>query len=41
VTLPELPAQVRRANAGLKGKPMSLGLVRRDITGDVLDLHGR
>ena len=40
VMLPELPAPVRRANAGLKGKPMAIGLVRRDIIkGEVLDLH--
>jgi hypothetical protein len=40
--LPELPASVRRAAQGLKGKPMTVDLARRDIIRqDVLDLHGR
>jgi len=42
VTLPELPPAVRRANTGLKGEPMALGLVRRNIIkGEVLELHQR
>jgi hypothetical protein len=40
--LPELPASVRRAAQGLKGKPITVDLARRDIIRqDVLELHGR
>jgi hypothetical protein len=40
--LPELPAAVRRAGQGMKGKPMTVELARRDIIGrDVLEIHGR
>src|SRR3954470_14874868 len=40
--LSELPAGVRRAAAGSTGKPMPVGLVRRDIIkAEVLVLHRR
>jgi hypothetical protein len=40
--LSELPAAVRREAAGLRGKPMPVGLVRRDIIkAEVLELHRR
>jgi hypothetical protein len=37
----ETQQPVRRANADLKGKPMALGLLRRDIIkSEVLELPG-
>jgi hypothetical protein len=39
--LPELPAAVRRAGQGMKGKPMTVELARGDIRRDVPEIHGR